>query len=104
MHDKHLVYILFLSHTLNWQKELPALSDMLAEKLPTIADVFCANSSSIHAQFRLPFLSNQDADEILQWYESGCLYKKETNLKNREAEKRKERNRNQQQKSKAMQI
>jgi hypothetical protein len=34
---------------------------------PSIADIFCANSSSVHTHFRLPVMTKNNAQDIVEW-------------------------------------
>lgn len=40
-----------------WFEALPSVSDLLANSRPTVADIFCVNSASVHAQFQVALFS-----------------------------------------------
>lgn len=50
-----------------WVSELPALNVLLRERWPCIADVFCAESSSVHGMLRLPTVNKSSGDAFLAW-------------------------------------
>jgi hypothetical protein len=56
-----------------WDHPLPPLNTMLADVWPCLADIFCADCSSIHAQFRLPSLGAQSTQQLLLWAATGLL-------------------------------
>jgi hypothetical protein len=53
---------------LKWKLPLPSLDELVSGALwPSIADIFCADSSSVHSHFRLPILTKSGAQDILDW-------------------------------------
>lgn len=46
---------------------LPPLPALLSHTWPCLADIFCADSSSVHSQFRVPVVSKSSAEQINQW-------------------------------------
>jgi hypothetical protein len=51
-----------------WTRPLPPLEQLVSNVVwPSVADVFCANSSSVHNHFRLPVLTKHGAKEIVDW-------------------------------------
>ena len=47
---------------------LPDAADLLRETWPAVADMFCAESCSVHGTMRVPALSKTAMDEVLQWW------------------------------------
>ena len=51
-----------------WTQRLPSLEQLVSNVVwPSVADVFCANSSSVHNHFRLPVLTKHGAQELVDW-------------------------------------
>jgi hypothetical protein len=50
-----------------WTTPLPSATTLLAENWPSIADVFCAESSSVHMALRLPAINKKSGEELLYW-------------------------------------
>lgn len=48
-------------------ERLPSLPDLLRRDLPTPADVFCAGSTAIHAQLRIPTINVDDLIALGGW-------------------------------------
>lgn len=48
-------------------RSLPSIDELLQRAWPCLADIFCAESTSVHGHFRLPVVSKRDADDILAW-------------------------------------
>jgi hypothetical protein len=59
--------------TETWTAPLPALSALLCHHWPCIADVFCAESSSVYGMMRLPLINKSASDTVLLW--AGCNWK-----------------------------
>lgn len=51
-----------------WKQPLPPLEQLVSSAVwPSVADVFCANSSSVHNHFRLPVLTKHGATDLVEW-------------------------------------
>jgi hypothetical protein len=50
-----------------WASSLPPLTEFLQEAWPAVADVFCAESCSVHGMMRVPPLSKTLVAEIASW-------------------------------------
>ena len=51
----------------HWSSPLPCLEQMLRQQWPCVADIFCAESSSIHGMMRLPTFAKSDYEDLLAW-------------------------------------
>lgn len=68
----HIVARLVHAHTLEerperWALPLPSAKTLLSERWPSIADVFCAESASVHIALRLPTINKKSGEELLHW-------------------------------------
>lgn len=52
--------------------ELPPLTVILCQRFPSIADIFCAESSSVHGMMRLPAFTRIMADDFMGKHPFGC--------------------------------
>lgn len=68
----YIVVKLVRVHTLGecperWTSPLPSAKTLMLERWPSIADVFCAESASVHIALRLPVINKKSGEELLRW-------------------------------------
>ena len=64
----HLSSLPIVSGDDKWRQPLPSLETMVSGVVwPSIADIFCADSSSVHTHFRLPVMTKRNAQDIIEW-------------------------------------